>query len=382
MKRARAVGALAACVLSLASVPASKAQERTSLFKVGIRYRTFTLNKPYNWRGAKTHGLITTVWYPAVPSAVEQSQWIGGPGKPLFSAGKAAPNSPMVSSPSRFPLIVLSHGTGGSAAMMAWLGTVLAAHGYIAAAVNHPGNNGYDGYTPEGFSTWWERARDLSTVIDELLAEPTWDSHTDCDRIGAAGFSLGGYTMIQIAGGITDVSAYNAFCRSVRADNICKSPPEFPDLVDQFNRLSTTDPEFKAALSHAGDSYHDPRIRAVFAMAPALGPAFTAPSLQKIAISVEIVAGAKDENVPIESSAKYFAAQIPGAKLTVLPGNIGHYVFLDSCTEEGRKVLPLLCTDAPGVDRDAIHASSADMALAFFAQNLRTREPRTEGGRH
>jgi len=32
-------------------------------FKVGVESRTFTLKKLYNWRGAKTHGLITTVWY-------------------------------------------------------------------------------------------------------------------------------------------------------------------------------------------------------------------------------------------------------------------------------------------------------------------------------
>ncbi|HEY6290928.1 MAG TPA: hypothetical protein VI455_05105 [Terriglobia bacterium] len=176
--------------------------------------------------------------------------------------------------------------------------------------------------------------------------------------------------MIEIAGGITDVSAFKAFCSSPRADAICKSPPEFPDLTAQFDRISTSDPEFSVALQHASDSYRDPRVRAVFAMALALRPTFTAASLEKITIPAEIVAGASDENAPIGSSAKYFAAHIPGAKLTILPGAVGHYVFLNACTDEARRTLPILCTDAPGVDREAIHAQAAGMALSFFANNL------------
>ena len=42
------------------------------------------------------------------------------------------------------------------------------------------------------------------------------------------------------------------------------------------------------------------------------GPAFRAASLAKISIPVEIVAGEADTNVPVASSAKYFAANIRG----------------------------------------------------------------------
>ncbi len=360
------------CVGSLVLVlcGAVRARDRAT-FRVGVQNRTFAVEPPYDWRGAATHALVTTIWYPADANAVEKPQWIGAPDNPLFSAGSAAPDAHMAASPGKFPLIVLSHGTGGSALMMAWMGTVLAAHGYIAAAVNHPGNNATEAYTAQGFSTWWLRARDLSVAIDRMLADPSFGSRIDARRIGAAGFSLGGYTMIEIAGGTTDVAAYRAFCKSPRADNICKSPPEFPDLVEQFNKLSDTDPEFQSALRHAGDSYRDPRLRAVFAMAPALGPAFTPASLGKIAIPVEIVAGASDQNVPIDSSARYFAAHIPGARLVILPGGVAHYNFLDSCTDAGRKSLPLLCTDAPDVNRDAIHARANDLALSFFAADLK-----------
>jgi predicted dienelactone hydrolase len=84
-------------------------------YKVGVAERAFKPNKAYNWRGAKTHALLTTVWYPAVATAVEQAQWIPPTGQAFASAGKAARDAAMVSTPAKLPLIVLSHGTGGSA---------------------------------------------------------------------------------------------------------------------------------------------------------------------------------------------------------------------------------------------------------------------------
>jgi predicted dienelactone hydrolase len=310
---------------------------------------------------------VTTIWYPADSAAAEQPQWIGPPDSPLFSLGAAAPSAKPAAG--RFPLIVLSHGTGGSAPMLAWLGAVLAAHGYIAAGVHHPGNNSLEPYTAAGFSLWWERATDLTEVIDHMLADPEFGIHVDSKRIGAAGFSLGGYTMIEIAGGITDRAAYQEFCSSPAPDAICKAPPEFPNLVDYFNQLdemSKTDPEIATSLSHEKSSHRDARVRAVFAMAPALGPAFRPAGLKKIAIPIQIVAGVDDDNVPVASSAKYFASHIQGARLTLLEGGVRHYEFLASCTTTGRQMLPLLCTDQPGVDRDAIHAKVAAMAVSFF----------------
>jgi len=268
--------------------------------------------------------------------------------------------------------------TGGSAAMMGWLGTVLAAHGYIAAAVNHPGNNALEPYTPAGFSLWWERAKDLSEVIDRMLADPGFGTRIDAKRIAAAGFSLGGYTMIEIAGGITDRSAYREFCGSPGADAICKSPPEFPDLLEYFNRLDEkgrSDPEIASSLSREKDSHRDSRVRAVFAIAPALGPAFRPEGLKQIAIPVQIVAGKEDDNVPVVSSAKYFASHIRRSKLVLLEGGVRHYQFLGSCTTRGRQALPLLCTDQPGVHRNAVHQKTAAMAVSFFDGQLRTGKP-------
>jgi platelet-activating factor acetylhydrolase isoform II len=102
----------------------------------------------YNWRGSSDQTLSGIVWYPADTSpGEEKDQFIGPPDVPLFYAGRAAKDATLAPAFGKFPLIALSHGTGGSAMQMAWLGTYLAARGYIVVAVNHPGNNAVTGYT-------------------------------------------------------------------------------------------------------------------------------------------------------------------------------------------------------------------------------------------
>jgi predicted dienelactone hydrolase len=371
MNRTRAlvfVLCLASSVLFL-SIAQARAP-RTIIYRVGVMNRHFTPPEPYDWRGARTHALVTDIWYPADLSAVEQMQWIGSPDTPFAKAARAARDAAPIAGPEKFPLIVLSHGIGGSSSMMAWLGATLASHGYIAAAVNHPGNNSLEDYTIPGAILWGERAADLSTVLDQMLADSTFGPRIDPKRIGAAGFSLGGLTVIEIAGGITDLSRYQAFCKSPKADGMCVDPVEYPGLLAKVTALAKTDPAIQAALAESSKSHRDPRIRAIFAMAPAIGPAFDPDSLAKISIPTQIVAGAVDTTVPIETSAKFFAAHIPGAQLTILQA-VGHYTFLATCAELGDRTRPELCIDQAGILRDEIHAQTAVMAYHFFDANLK-----------
>jgi predicted dienelactone hydrolase len=360
---------LVAAMICLGSAQA--AEPNPAAYKVGKMTRAFAPPEPYDWRGDPKHALATVIWYPADPGAEEKPWLIGPPGRPLFDGGHVAPDAGLAPSPAKFPLIVLSHGTGGIAGNLAWLGTALATHGYIAAAVNHPGNNAIDGYTAPGFRLWWLRAVDLSAVIDGLLADPTFGPRIDRQRIGAAGHSLGGYTVVALAGGITSVEHFGQFCASSKADEICTPPPEFPDLQAKVQALAQSDAAYRAAREQDARSYRDPRVRAVFAMAPGLAQAFLPESLARIDIPVAIVASAADERVPVGSNAQFLAAAIPHAELTILPGEVGHYVFVGTCLQAARATLPRLCNDAPGVDRAAVLTKTADLAEAFFARGLR-----------
>jgi predicted dienelactone hydrolase len=78
-----------------------------------MAFRSYTPKEPYNWRGAKTHALRTTIWYPALESTAEQPLQV--PGLNIFVLGNVAQNTYLAAAPSKFPLILLSHGTGGTA---------------------------------------------------------------------------------------------------------------------------------------------------------------------------------------------------------------------------------------------------------------------------
>src|ERR1700722_9881717 len=371
MNRTRAF--LLALCFSCSALFFSTAQARTPrniLYKVGVMNRQFTPPEPYEWREAKTRALVTDIWYPADAAAVEQMQWIGSPDSPFAKAAKAARDAALIAGSERFPLILLSHGIGGSSAMMAWLGAALASHGYIAAAVNHPGNNALEDYTIPGAVFWGQRAHDMSALLELPRADPPFGPRIDPKRVGAAGFSLGGLTVIELAGGIAEFSRYQDFCKPPKADGMCTDKIEYRGLLPKATALAKTDPGIQAAFAENSKSHRDPRIRAIFAMAPALGPAFDPDSLAKISIPTQIVGGAADTTVPIDSSAKFFAAHIPGAQLTMYQA-VGHYTFLATCGELGNRTNPRICIDQAGILRDEIHAQTASMASKFFDVNLK-----------
>lgn len=358
---------LALCMVLLAAPDVACAED--TVFKVGLTRRDFIPAELYDWRGANTHALGATIWYPAEANAREGPQWTGPRIVPLFSAGNAARDAEPAPGPRR-PLIVLSHGNGGAAFQLAWLGTGLAGRGYIVVAVNHPGNNALEDYTVEGMSLWWLRAVDLSAIIDAMLVDRTFGSLIDPARIGAAGHSLGGYTVLAVAGGISNPELLEAFCRSPAADVSCKPPQPAAVMRRETLARLKADPDFRRRYSEAGKSYRDERIRAVFAMAPGPGPVFAPDSLEKISLPVSILAGSADEIIPTAAAAEAFARVIPQATLKIFP-KAGHFIFLSTCTLVGSVLFRDTCRDPDGTDREAVHAETIKLAVGFFSTNLR-----------
>lgn len=68
-----------------------------------------------------------------------------------FRGHPVAIDAPLSRRRAKYPLLLLSHGTGGSADSLDWLGAALAAAGYVVAGANHPGNNVLELLTREGF---------------------------------------------------------------------------------------------------------------------------------------------------------------------------------------------------------------------------------------
>jgi predicted dienelactone hydrolase len=253
-----------------------------------------------------------------------------------------------------------------------WLAHRLAAQGYIVGAISHHGNTALEPRpAAQGFLLYWERARDLDVALNALLADTLFGPRIDTTRIGAAGFSLGGYTVLATAGARFNPGEYDRFCASNERDFTCEGQAEFPQAPSIFAELRKTDTVVQASLRRASQSYRIPRVKAVLAIAPALGGGFTHADMAGVRIPVSIVVGDSDHVAPVATNARRFADLIPGAQLTVIPGGVGHYTFLAECTERGRAILPLLCGEAAGINRQEIHDRVAAMALAFFSRTLR-----------
>ncbi len=337
--------------------------ERTN--PVGRMFLDFVDPARPNWTGTGPRPLATTVWYPAAETSAEEPWSLG-----IFKFGTVAPGATILPSAEKFPLIIVSHGTGGAAAQLSWLAEQLATAGYMVTAVNHHGNTAAeDEYLAQGFMLWWERAADISRVIDNLLADPTFGPRIDTSKIGAAGFSLGGYSVLSVAGAITDRDRWKAFCADHADDPGCNLPPESPFSMEDLEALILDDSVVGESVARSAISHQDDRIRAVFAIAPVLGSSFTLESLGDIDIPVRVVVGDQDDQALPDVTAVPVATAITRASLELLPG-VGHYTFLAECTFKGRLFVKQLCTDPEGTDRRQIHNEVASDVLRFFDFNF------------
>jgi predicted dienelactone hydrolase len=99
-----------------------------------------------------------------------------------------------------FPLVVISHGTGGSPLTHRMLGAYLARNGFIVALVQHPRNNRDNDELARTAAILENRPRQVSAVIDWAFAGPS-AARLQPGAAYVIGHSLGGYTALALAGG-------------------------------------------------------------------------------------------------------------------------------------------------------------------------------------
>ncbi|MCR9254978.1 MAG: dienelactone hydrolase [Alphaproteobacteria bacterium] len=264
-----------------------------------------------------------------------------------------------------FPLVLLSHGTGGGADGLAWLGEALSTAGYAVLAVNHHGNTIVEPYRAEGFLAWWERPRDLTVALGYHLTDGPLAGRIDRTRISAAGFSLGGYSVFCLAGAVTDMALFRAF-----ADNQTtgfRGPREFPDLGRYVEPLLDSSAPFRESWARASDDYRDGRVGKIFAMAPApTVRGFTEDSLARIDVPIRIFTGEADTEAPYEQCSRWLLGLVPTARLESAGRDVDHYVFLNAKDQEDIRAAPEVFLDPPGIDRTMIQSRAIAIALALF----------------
>ncbi len=288
------------------------------------------------------------VWYPVDP-ALE--------GKPsedpwdVFAIAKDA-----VPLKKKMPIVIVSHGYTGNPHQLSWIIRGLVHGGFIVLAIQHRDlNNG------KAHVNHWQRPQDVKTVIDQF-SKSSMKNFADLDKIGIAGFSLGGTTAIWVIGG-----------RASKLDSLIPGP-EFASGED-FTRADEALPSLNKAMM--SKDWRDPRVKAAFVMAPAWAWLFDEESLRRISVPTYLIAASADKVLVTKNNAGYFAKNIPGSFYQAIPGEGDHYIFISALNSEEQKKadpkneLSFLFQNATSVDRSWIQIEVVEEAVRFFNSTLR-----------
>ena len=139
----------------------------------GVGFHAITIPDPVN--GGTLPG------YVFYPSADAKGITAAGP----YDINATRDASPI---PGAKPLVVISHGHGGSDLGHHDFATYLASHGFIVATLEHPKDNFHDSSGAGHASVLAGRPIQVKATINTLLADPQWKDLIDANRIGVAGF--------------------------------------------------------------------------------------------------------------------------------------------------------------------------------------------------
>ena len=296
--------------------------------------------------------LAFALFYPAAPADLSAAPYH----MQFFTNLHLHVDAPVVADTLKRPLIMFSHGAGSNGLYYAWFGEYLAARGYLVAMLYHYRANTYDATVMYARSKLWQRPRDVTLDITNLLQDKVWGPHIDLNRIGVAGHSQGGFTSLWIGGARINPELYLAYQTHWRNN------PVVPAYLRAELPLD----------AEPAREVQDSRVKAAFAMAPGdvTGFGMDEAGLRQLTIPTYIIVGARDTQAPAKENSQFAAKYIPHVQLDVLPGLVDHEIFVNECDALGRDTWPEACIDAPGIDRPKLHEYIGSTALKFFDANL------------
>lgn len=327
----------------------------------------------------QTGELETTLVY---PTAAVAKPYTVGP----FTLHVAL-NAPVPTGKHR--VVVISHGTGGSAVADHHLAATLARAGLVVAQPLHRGDNHKDTSRagPESFKT---RPAEVTQVINALAKDPRWKTALQLDRVGVHGMSAGGVTALSLAGGQWRMLNLVRHCNTHRDADIgfclqgATTPHQQAERLARFDKAKYW-PDFvlpaELKTPHGGlkpsaqqpDPRPDPRVAAVTLAVP-VGAIFSPESLARIRIPVGLVSAQQDGVlVPRFHSGHVLKHCTPCITLADLPG-AGHFdvlapwpteVALQVAASQYRGGLP-----NPGFDA-VLRAQAHDKIAQHHIQHLR-----------
>jgi len=287
--------------------------------------------------------LVVGLWYPTAANAQDHRL---GP----YAQRVALDSQP---SGARLPLVVMSHGNGGSYQNHFDTALALAEAGFVVAAVSHTGDT-YDDQSRA--LSMADRPRHIRRLIDYVVRDWAHRERVDDKRVGAFGFSSGGFTALVLLGGKPDLS---------RVENHVASHPSSYEA--QLRKRAGT----AAAGALPATWSHDPRIRAAVVAAPALGYAFADGGLADVTAPVQLWRAQEDRVLPDPDYAEAVRRALPRPPEFHSVPNADHFDFLAPCSEDLKRYAPAICASRPGFDRTAFHDAFNQDVVRFFRETLR-----------
>lgn len=299
-------------------------------------------------RTPKVQGLPWLIWYPT--SAPEQPT---SEGRTHFVA--ARDSAPL---PGPHPLIVLSHGSGGTSMSHWQTASYFARHGYVVLTIVHRDDNAFISTGSSTLAVWRSRPKEWSAALDALLAS-RYAPFVDRERIAAVGFSAGGYTALAVGGARPSSLALDDYCL-VHTENDVLCVPYGP--VRRFGIRVARQIRIRQESLEASD---DPRVRAIVAMAPPGAALLTAQGLQGLKVPTLLMQGDHDEVLKYPDDARYLASLLgERAEYRTVPG--GHFVFASIHLARPRYA----ATDSGSEGETAALRKANELAAAFLARAL------------
>ena len=235
------------------------------------------------------------------------------------------------------PLIVFSHGLGGSRNGYQYLGRFWASQGYASLHVQHIGSdNSLWRGNPLGLtmrlanaaqdSEAMARAKDVSFALTELLAMPSMAGRLDANRIVAGGHSYGANTTMLLAGALV------------------------PGKGENGQALSLRDPRIKAAMILSAPPFYG------YGNPAAILGGIALPTLHITATGDEIMVPGYGSG--FEDRVNVFNAMGDARKTLVVFTGGSHSIFTDRSNTGGAELNP------------KVKAATQALSLAFLKQTL------------
>ncbi len=247
-------------------------------------------------------------------------------------------NAPLAAG--RFPLVVISHGSGGSPLLYRSLSLLLARNGFIVALARHAGNVLGDNHLATSVENLRNRPRQLVALHDALQGDDGWQSAIAEEPITAVVHSLGGYTVRSVAGA-------QPWSRS-------REPIE----VD-----------------------HDARLGALVLLAPACGFFLAPRALEAVTAPILVLSAEHDSLTPDPEIRAALAGVRDPARVTIqtVP-NAGHFSFLSPFPRPMQRAGFAPAADPSGFDRERFHEWFPGLILEWIRERGRERGVVLAGG--